>query len=139
MLGVVVRRKTEAQLKKEAKKRAAKALRRTKERYGLGEPAGLKGVVVSPLHAEGERRNPQLPPTSDRIPGSASSSNLLHDHKWKRGAKETEATVTEIHRKAARIAPAYNKGALQYLPSGRRDERRNGQTSLRSKFTSGPA
>ena len=56
MLGVVVRRKTEAQLKKEAKERAAKALRRTKERYGLGEPAGLKGVVVSPLHAEGERR-----------------------------------------------------------------------------------
>lgn len=45
MLGVVVRRKTEAQLKKEAKERAAKALRRTKERYGLGEPAGLRGVV----------------------------------------------------------------------------------------------
>ena len=44
-------RKTEAQLKKEAKKRAAKALRRTKERYGLGEPDNLKGVVVSPLHA----------------------------------------------------------------------------------------
>jgi len=52
-----MRRKTEAQLKKEAKKRAAKALRRTKERYGLGDPASLKGVVVSPLHAEGQRRN----------------------------------------------------------------------------------
>jgi len=25
-------------------------------------------------------------------------------------------TVKEIHRKATQIAPAYNKGALQYLP-----------------------
>ena len=31
-------------------------------------------------------------------------------------AGETEATVKEIRRKASKIAPAYNKGALQYLP-----------------------
>jgi hypothetical protein len=127
-------RKTEAQLKKEAKKRAAKALRRTKERYGLGEPDNLKGVVVSPLHAGRTKAQSTI---ADRIPGSAPSSNLLHDHKWKRGSKETEATVTEIRRKAARIAPAYNKGALQYLPSGHREERRNSQPTLRSKCTSG--
>ena len=117
-----MRRKTEAQLKKEAKERAAKALRRTKLRYGLGEPSRLKGAVASPLHAQAKRRSPRLSATSDRIPGSAPSSNLLHDHKWKLGAKEAEATVTEIRRKATQIAPAYNKGALQYLPSGRRDE-----------------
>jgi hypothetical protein len=40
----------------------------------------------------------------------------MHAHRWKRGARETEATVREIHRKAANIAPAYNKGAMQYLP-----------------------
>jgi hypothetical protein len=40
----------------------------------------------------------------------------MHAHRWKRGAKETEATVREIHRKAAKIAPAYSKGAMQYLP-----------------------
>ncbi|MGO8842736.1 MAG: hypothetical protein ACLQF1_16900 [Methyloceanibacter sp.] len=45
----------------------------------------------------------------------------MHAHKWKRGAEETEATVKEIRRKAGRIAPAYNKGALQYLPGGKDD------------------
>ena len=48
--------------------------------------------------------------------GSAPAGDLMHAHRWKRGAKETEATVREIHRKAAKIAPAYNKGAMQYLP-----------------------
>ena len=117
-----MRRKTEAQRKKEAKERGAKALRRTKERYGLGRPGTLKGVVRSPLQAQGNRRTPRLAPTSDRIPGSASSSNLLHDYKWKREAKEAEVTVAEIRRKAAQIAPAYNKGALQYLPSNSRSD-----------------
>ena len=36
-----------------------------------------------------------------------------------RGAEETQATVKEIRRKARQIAPAYNKGALQYLPDGK--------------------
>jgi hypothetical protein len=40
----------------------------------------------------------------------------MHAHKWKRHARETETTVKEIRRKASKIAPAYNKGALQYLP-----------------------
>jgi hypothetical protein len=40
----------------------------------------------------------------------------MHAPQWKRGAQESEATVREIRRKASKIAPAYNKGALQYLP-----------------------
>jgi hypothetical protein len=40
----------------------------------------------------------------------------MYAHKWKRHARETAATVKEIRRKASKIAPAYNKGALQYLP-----------------------
>jgi len=40
----------------------------------------------------------------------------MHAHKWKRGVRENVATVKEIRRKASKIAPAYNKGALQYLP-----------------------
>ena len=60
----------------------------------------------------------ELPPTSDRIPGSVPASDLLHAHKWKRGAEETTVTTREMIKKASRIAPAYNKGALQYLPSG---------------------
>ncbi len=43
----------------------------------------------------------------------------MHAHKWKRGVRERKATVAEIRRKASKIAPAYNKGALQYLPDER--------------------
>jgi hypothetical protein len=39
-------------------------------------------------------------------------------HYRKQGVKETEATTKEMRRKATHIAPAYNKGALQYLPGG---------------------
>ena len=43
----------------------------------------------------------------------------MYAHKWKRHAQETAATVKEIRRKASKIAPAYNKGALQYLPDAK--------------------
>jgi hypothetical protein len=43
--------------------------------------------------------------------------DLIHEHKWKRGSEEKASTVKEIGRKARQIGPAYNKGALQYLPS----------------------
>ena len=110
--------KTEAQKKKEAKERAARELQRTKKKLGLGEPEPLKGATTSPLTASSRGRRPKPAPTSDHIPGSAPAADLLHAHKWKRGVKETQATTTEMRRKAARIAPAYNKGALQYLPGG---------------------
>ena len=32
-------------------------------------------------------------------------------------AEEKASTVKEIRRKASQIGPAYNKGAVQYLPS----------------------
>jgi len=44
----------------------------------------------------------------------------MHAHKWKRGVRE-DVTVQEIRRKASKIAPAYNKGALQYLPEEKGD------------------
>jgi hypothetical protein len=40
----------------------------------------------------------------------------------KQGASETDATTREMRRKAKQIAPAYNKGTLQYLPGGQKDE-----------------
>src|SRR4029079_9258694 len=52
----------------------------------------------------------------DQIPASAPADDFMHAHKWKRGVRENVATVKEIRRKASKIAPAYNKGALQYLP-----------------------
>jgi hypothetical protein len=99
-----------------AKLRAARALQKTKKRLGVGRPKPLQGTKPSPLVASAWQRKANPAPTSDRIPGSAPASDLMHAHKWKRGAKETEATVREIHRKASKIAPAYNKGAMQYLP-----------------------
>jgi hypothetical protein len=110
--------KTEYQRKQEAKAKAARDLEATKKRLGLGEPGPLRGVTPSPLEATSKQRAPELVPTSDRIPGPVSARDLLHAHKWKQGVQETTATIKEMHRKATRIAPAYNKGALQYLPGG---------------------
>jgi hypothetical protein len=110
--------KTPYQLKKEAKHRALIDLQRIKKRLGLGEPQPPKGIVPDPLVASALPRQVKPAPTSDRIPGSAPGRDLLHAHKWKQGVKETEATTKEMRRKATHITPAYNKGALQYLPGG---------------------
>ena len=113
-----MRPKTKARRKREAKEQAEAALSKTLKKFGLGRPGPLRGAISSPLATEGKRRDPNSAPTSDRIPGSAPASDLLHAHKWKRGAEETTVTTREMIKKASRIAPAYNKGALQYLPSG---------------------
>ena len=78
--------------------------------WPLDCPAILQWRRNNRLHRRNSR--PVYRPES----GSAPTSNLLYGHKWKRGAKENAETVSEIHRKARQIAPAYNKGALQYLP-----------------------
>ena len=94
-----------------------RALEKTKRRLGVEHSQALKGATPSPLVTRGWERKPCAAPTSDRIPGSAPKKDLMHAHKWKRGAEETTSTVIEIRRKARQIGPAYNKGALQYLPS----------------------
>ena len=81
--------KTEYQRKKKAKVKAARELEATKKRFGLGEPGPLKGVPSSPLEATTKQRKPKLTPTGDRIPGLVPAKDLLHAHKWKRGAEET--------------------------------------------------
>jgi hypothetical protein len=108
--------KSEYRRKREAKEETAKSLQRTKARLGLGPAKPPSGVTPHPLVTRGWERRPRTAPTSDRIPGAAHSNDFMHAHKWKQGAKEADATVKEIRRKASRIAPAYNKGALQYLP-----------------------
>lgn len=115
--------KTEHRRRQEAKAKAARQLEVTKKRLNLSDPEGpLKGVTPSPLVTTTDQRTPKLVPTSDRIPGAAHAKDLLHAHKWKRGAEEKAATTKEMRRKAGRIAPAYNKGALQYLPGGKDDD-----------------
>jgi hypothetical protein len=55
-------------------------------------------------------------PMSNTIPGGiAAKRDKLTDHKWKRGAEESAATVKAIEEKSKRLAPAFNKGAVQYI------------------------
>jgi hypothetical protein len=108
--------RSEYRKKQEAKEQASRTLRQTKKRLGVRPAKPLRGAKPSPLVARTWERKPKSAPTSDRIPGPAPAKDFMHAHKWKRGATETEATVKEIRRKASKIAPAYNKGALQYLP-----------------------
>ena len=109
--------KSEAQRKREAKERAARDLEMTKRKFGIGRAQPLKGATPSPLVTTGWERRSRPAPTSDRIPGSTPVKDLMHAPKWKRGAEEKASTLKEIHRKATQIGPAYNKGAVQYLPS----------------------
>ena len=108
--------KTGFRKKKEAREKEARALERTKRSLGLGPARPLRGAFPSPLAARPFVRKSKPAPTSDRIPGSAPAKDLLYAHKWKKGTAETEVTKREMRRKATQIAPAYNKGALQYLP-----------------------
>jgi hypothetical protein len=108
--------KSEYRKKQDAKELAAKSLLQTKKRLGVGPVKPLFGAKPSPLEAKTWERKTRLSPTSDRIPASAPATDFMHAHRWKKGVTENAATVKEIRRKASKIAPAYNKGALQYLP-----------------------
>ena len=111
--------KSEYRRKQEAKEQASKDLQQTKKRLGVGPPKPLRGATADPLVASTWERRPTPAPTSDRIPGPAPAGDFMYAHKWKRHAQETAATVKEIRRKASKIAAAYNKGALQYLPDAK--------------------
>lgn len=52
-------------------------------------------------------------PTSDTI--GSGYKRTIDDYKWRRGTPEKESTIKEIEAKKGRIAPAYNKGAYQYV------------------------
>jgi hypothetical protein len=58
-------------------------------------------------------------PMANTIPGGiAAKRDKLNDHKWKRGSEESAATVQAMQDKADRTAPAYSKGAYQYITDG---------------------
>jgi hypothetical protein len=55
-------------------------------------------------------------PLSNTIPGGvAAKRDLRTEHKWKRDCEEKPETIKAIEQKAMRVAPAYNKGAVQYI------------------------
>ena len=52
-------------------------------------------------------------PTSNTMGSGYKRS--IDDYKWRRGAQEKANTVAEIEAKKTRVAPAFNKGGLQYI------------------------
>jgi hypothetical protein len=83
---------------------------------------------------EGKRKNVDrsynlecsfLTNTSNRVPapvsngiGNGFKARSVDDYKWRKDVTETSATIAEIERKKTRVAPAYNKGATQYITDG---------------------
>jgi hypothetical protein len=69
--------------------------------------------------AEKWQNDRKVAPLTDAIPGGiAAKRDKLNDHKWRRGSEESTQTIKEIQNKAARTAPAYSKGAYQYITDG---------------------
>lgn len=54
-------------------------------------------------------------PLSNNLHVSGGYKRSIDDYKWRRGREETSETVKEIEKKKSRIAPAFNKGAVQYI------------------------
>jgi hypothetical protein len=61
--------------------------------------------------------NTNVAPLSNAIPANGYKRSV-DDWKWKRDRVESAETVKEIERKKTRIAPAFNKGANQYITEG---------------------
>ena len=74
----------------------------------------LHKIERGPLQAE-DRERKKLPPLSNGVGNGYVKS--VDDWKWK-NRKETAETIKEIEAKKKRVAPAYNKGASQYITPG---------------------
>ena len=79
--------------------------------YFKGIKAGTKKKLIYCLAVESKAA-----PLSNTIPGGIEAKrDILNDHKWKRDRQESAATVKAIEEKAKRTAPAFSKGAYQYI------------------------
>jgi hypothetical protein len=56
-------------------------------------------------------------PVSNTI-GNGFKGKSVDDYKWRKDLSESRETIAEIERKKSRIAPAYSKGANQYITDG---------------------
>lgn len=85
----------------------------TSKRKRVPRRKPLRGSVRN-LPDWAQYRNPQIPPTSDVVDGEASARrNIFVDTRH-----ESKAVRDAISAKAKRVAPLYNKGALQYVNDG---------------------
>lgn len=54
-------------------------------------------------------------PLSNNLYVAGGYKRSVTDYRWRRDSDENINTIREIERKAKRVAPAYNKGATQYI------------------------
>jgi len=81
------------------------------ERVGYRKPVHSKKKFTYSLATESNAA-----PMSNTIPGGvAAKRDLRTEHKWKRDRQESAETIKAIEEKSKRIAPAFNKGAVQYI------------------------
>ena len=57
-------------------------------------------------------------PLSNNLHANGGFKRSVDDFRWKRDRQESVSTINEIERKKTRIAPAWNKGANQYITDG---------------------
>ena len=98
------------------KKPSKKTLRMREERKAYFA-AILKGSAKErPINLPEPLERKSLPPLSNAVGNGFKRS--VEDYKWKRDREESAATIAEIERKKKKVAPVYNKGAVQYLTDG---------------------
>ena len=98
------------------KKPSKKTLRLREERKAYFA-AILKGSRKErPINMPEPLEKKNLVPLSNSVGNGFKRS--VHDYKWKRDREESVATIKEIEKKKSRIAPAFNKGAVQYITDG---------------------
>lgn len=66
---------------------------------------------------QGYVRTSNLPPVSNNLGTGGGFKRSIDDHQWKRDRQESSATIKAIEAKKKQIAPAFSKGAYQYIPS----------------------
>jgi hypothetical protein len=99
------------------KKPSKKTLRLREERKAYFESikkSAKTKTTLDNMPAPFEKK--ALPPLSNSVGNGFKRS--VEDYKWKRDREETAATIKEIEKKKSRIAPAFNKGATQYITDG---------------------
>jgi hypothetical protein len=103
---------------KSARKKASKKTLQLRE-----QRKDFFGAILANKNRERPNNMPDLSveqrtaPCSNSIPGYGFKKSV-DDYKWKRDMDESAATIAEIERKKTRVAPAYNKGATQYITEG---------------------
>lgn len=104
--------------KKKLNKRDSRALEEHKAYLRslgyTGKPVNRKDTWDQP---KSYVRRPRLPPVSNNLGTGGGFKRSIDDHQWKRDRQESAETIKAIEAKKKQIAPAYSKGAYQYVPS----------------------